>query len=193
MPKSKYVLEEIKDILEVTTPGGSPGGHHHRNIDAHLKAAHTAALKALGGQIDVDPHPEGDLEMSVKGFSFDPYGTRCHWVQHWKGKECSVELFSMEYQPAQSVENNIRVYQPGQGIHLVISYGTAAFGKPGSFKQRGGSRVDSNFSKRYVHRDTYRGLDTIFYSILSKMVSAARLQGLRGISFPIDWDEIPYA
>jgi hypothetical protein len=182
MLKSKKLSELIKTVMESTDV-----------VNHHLEIAHTAAMKALsGGTVIIDPRPEGSVNMSVKNFTFDPYGTRCTWVQDFNGRECSVELFSMEYQPPQAVENSIRIYQPGQGIHLRLTFGRSSIGTPGSFKQQGGSKVLSVNSKRFVHKGTYRGLDTVFYKVLSDLVSAARLQGLEGINFPQDWDEIPY-
>jgi hypothetical protein len=182
MTKSKNCSKILREILE--TQQGS--------LSDTLKVAHTAVLNALHHS-NVDPNPSGDLNLSIRNFSFDPYGLRCNWVQDFGGRECAVELFGLEYQPAQSVEVNLRNYQPGPGLHLLLSYGTSAIGNPGSFKQRGGSKVDAINSKRYVHRETYRGLDTVIYRNLSKMASAAKIKGLMGINFPDDWDEIPYA
>jgi hypothetical protein len=188
MAKSKQLSGLIQEVLQ------DMNITEFRNpTDSHLKIAHAAAMKALGGDISpFNAHPRGPVDVSIKNFVFDPYGTRCTWVQSYEDKECSVELFSMEYQAANAVQDSIRNYHPGQGIHLILTFGRSSIGVPGSFKQQGGSKILSVSSKKYVHRETYRGLDTMFYKVLSDLVSAARVKGLEGIKFPEDWDEVPY-
>jgi hypothetical protein len=124
------------------------------------------------------------LTDKVWDFKFDPYLGETSWSETVEGVECRIILTLTE------VDNWMfgftqQTYTPPPGIRLIITKGAR--------RHYGfGHRFNQSDVKVYIHRRSFRVELSKQYQEFGTLTDGAKTEGLAGVGFPVDWDEVPY-
>jgi len=129
--------------------------------------------------------PNVFLSAGIYNFKFDPMAGDCSWIEIEGGEEVSYFL-SMVDIDFWMYGFYYQSYATYPSVQLTIKRGMNS--KPGSMK----NRYDPLNVKTYVYAPTFRANQSTMYQGYSTLVNKAKIDGIKGIEFPNNWDEIPY-
>ena len=129
--------------------------------------------------------PSVSLSAGIYDFKFDPMAGNCSWVETESGEEVSYFL-SMVDIDFWMYGFYYQSYATYPSVQLTIKRGMNS--KTGSMK----NRYDPLNVKTYVYAPTFRANQATMYQGYSTLVNKAKIDGIKGIEFPNNWDEIPY-
>jgi hypothetical protein len=200
MAEERKELITARDMLEAMTSRSMP---HARPIGG--MTLKKAALGRGGGGDEFHPTevPERKVKISldkteqlpgteeVWDYRFDPYLGDCSWSEKVDGVECRCLVTLTE------VDNWMfgftqQTYTPPPGIRLIITMGAKRKMENSKHSINFGHRFTSENVRVYIHRRSFRVELSKQYQEFATLGDGARKEGLSGIGFPTDWDEVPY-
>lgn len=130
-------------------------------------------------------------ESEVFNFKFDPISGTTTWSQIIDGQEVGITITFTEID-ALALGYVYQPYLSYPGITLTIKRGINS--TVGTIDTNSGkfTKYDSGSVITYVYAPSYRSELTKMYQEFSTLSNKARVEGLNGINFPENWDEIPY-
>lgn len=152
----------------------------NQTIPTVSKEARAARLSHFKSSGDILPSSNSE----IIDFKLDPLLGKCTWYQLYNEKETFFSLsfydidfwmFGYQYQS----------YVTYPGVYLAINQNASrTYGS--------GVRFDSSNVKTYIHIASSRSRVIGVYQSFTDLANKAQKQGILGLSFPEDWDEIPY-
>lgn len=176
--KSSDIVDLIEGVvIPVLSDESDDIGHDVGSTE--VQSIRTARYVKKGGKLP----PEGTV---ITDFRSDPLSGTASWYEVIDNVEYNYSMtfseidffmFGYQYQP----------YTSYPGIYLTIKEGVRS-----KTSKSLGTRYDPGKTKTYVHAPSYRCDATKMYQEFSSLVNKARSDGINGLNFPGEWDEIPY-